>query len=89
MRCIEKIRLTIKGCIHSVENGEGNVTQKFDLADAVLDAGIIAGLGFFGSLVGVSLAGTDLAQACLAAGISAGFQFFTVLALKRGLVTKE
>lgn len=72
----------------TVTNGSGT-KEVFDWTNALADAGIIAALGFFGSLTASTLIGGDGYTTCLAAGITAGFEFFTVLALKRGLVSKQ
>ena len=61
------------------------------LADMLINAFIMAGLGFFGTLIGLGSTGltSDLRAGLLTAGINAGFQFFMSLAIQRGLVKKE
>ena len=61
------------------------------LADMLINAFIMAGLGFFGTLIGLGSTGltSDLRAGLLTAGINAGFQFFMTLAIQRGLVKKE
>ncbi len=51
--------------------------------DEVVDAAVIAGMSFFGTLGGMAAVGMANVTA---AAISAGSIFFTTLALKRGLV---
>jgi len=59
--------------------------------DKILNAGILAGLGFFGNLVGLGATGLtqDPKTALLAAGITAGFEFFLALAIQAGLKKGE
>ncbi|MGB9684426.1 MAG: hypothetical protein ACPL1Z_05815 [Candidatus Bathyarchaeales archaeon] len=61
------------------------------LADMLINAVIMAGLGFFGTLIGLGSTGltSDLRTGLITAGVNAGFQFFMCLALQRGLVKKE
>ena len=76
--------LTVRGKTKVVRNDEEK--EVFDWQNALADAGIIAGLTFFTSLVGINLSGMhETVTACTAAGISAAVQFFTLLALKRGI----
>ena len=58
-----------------------------DWREMVIDAFIIAGLNFFTTLSGISIAdiSTSPGEAFLASAISAGLGFFTTLAVKRGL----
>lgn len=58
--------------------------------DQVINAGVMAGLGFFTALAGIGAAGLlgDPAAGLLAAGISAGLEFFIALAVQRGLYKK-
>jgi len=60
------------------------------IVDQVINAGIMAGLGFFTTLAALSIAQIKVDPwACLAvAGISAGLQFFVSLATQRGLYKK-
>ena len=55
--------------------------------DMILNAGIMAGLGFFSTVAGLMASGltSEPISACFTAGISTGLQFFTSLALQRGL----
>lgn len=59
--------------------------------DKVINAGILAGLGFFGNLLGLGATGLtqDPKTALLAAGITASFEFFLALAIQRGLKKAE
>jgi len=61
------------------------------LGDMLVNAIIMAGLGFFGTLIGLGSTGltSDLSAGLITAGINAGFQFFMTLAIQRGLVKKE
>lgn len=80
-------RLTVKGlfiyCANSIANSQ---VQKFDWADAMVDAAIISGLAFFSTLGGGSVAGLEGLATLKAAAIAGGAQFFIFLALKRGIV---
>jgi hypothetical protein len=67
----------------------GDSVQKFDWADALVDAVIISGLTFFSTLGGGSVAGLDLMAGLKAATIAASAQFFVFLALKRGIVQSK
>lgn len=71
--------------------GLTNSSGEFDWDDALIDAGIAAGVGFFATLVGLGVA--DLLdnpqKALLAAGIAAGAAFFGWLAMKRNITVKE
>ena len=60
-------------------------------ADQLINAGILAGLGFFGNLLGLGATGLtqDPKTALMAAGIAAGFEFFLALAIQRGLKKAE
>lgn len=57
-------------------------------ADILVNACIMAGLHFFGTLAGLGATGlmADWKLGVLAAGISAGLSFFVSLAIQRGLV---
>ena len=61
------------------------------LGDMLINAFIMAGLGFFGTLIGLGSTGltSDLRTGLITATVNAGFQFFMCLALQRGLVKKE
>ena len=83
-------RLTAKGLIVYCANSITNVAmQKFDWADALVDAAIISGLTFFSSLGGGSIAGLEVPSAFKAAAIAGFAQFFVFLALKRGIVQSK
>lgn len=78
--------------IHLVdtENNADKPRQKqqgFDWKNAVADGLIVAGLNFFSTLSGISIAHiiVEPLNALLASLISAGLGFFTTLAFKRGL----
>jgi hypothetical protein len=80
-------RLTVKGLIVYCANSVANISvQKFDWADALVDAAIISGLAFFSTLGGGSVAGLDAEAGLKAATLAACAQFFVFLALKRGIV---
>jgi len=80
-------RLTVKGLIiYCTNNLTNSQTQKFDWADALVDAAIISGLTFFSTLGGGSVAGLEGLSALKAAAVAASAQFFIFLALKRGIV---
>ena len=80
---MRQIRMTVSGKVK--ENGD------FDWDDALIDAGIVACLGFFSTIGALGVSGVlESPTQCLLSGlISAGIQFFTYLALKRGLTKKE
>jgi hypothetical protein len=80
-------RLTVKGLIVQCVNNLANTPrQKFDWADALVDAAIISGLAFFSTLGGGSVAGLEGLATLKAAAIAGCAQFFIFLALKRGIV---
>lgn len=62
-----------------------------ELADQIVNAIIMAGLGFFGTLIGLGSTGltSNWQAAITTALVNAGFQFFMSLAIQRGLVKKE
>lgn len=64
---------------------------KFDWTDALIDAGIAAGVTFFTTLGGLGVAGLleDPKSALLAAGIAAAGSFFAWLAMKRNITVKK
>lgn len=70
--------------------GRNNTDGSFDWKDAIMDAGISAGLTFFTTLgaLGAMQMISD-AQGYIAAGIAAGGQFFAILCMKRGLIKKS
>jgi hypothetical protein len=74
----------IKAC----EDVKATVDSKFDWSDAICDAAILSAITFFATLSGTSIAGLTGSGLFIAGFIAAGTQFFTVLALKRGLVSK-
>ncbi|MEM3618234.1 MAG: hypothetical protein QXK47_04070 [Candidatus Bathyarchaeia archaeon] len=61
------------------------------LTDQIVNAIIMAGLGFFGALIGLGSTGltANWNAAITTALVNAGFQFFMTLAIQRGLVKKE
>jgi len=69
-----------------ITNSDGN----FDWEDALIDAGIAAGVTFFTTLGGLGVAGLldDPKVALLAAGIAAAGSFFSWLAMKRNIEVK-
>lgn len=71
-------------------SGIVNSDGDFDWDDALIDAGIAAGVAFFATLVGLGVA--DLLdnpqKALLAAVIAAGAAFFGWLAVKRNITVK-
>jgi len=58
--------------------------------DMIINAAIMAGLGFFTTLASMGAVGliTDPTASLAAAGIAAGMEFFLSLALQRGLLKK-
>lgn len=78
-----KIRMSRNG----IMSGNGG----FNWEDALIDAGISAGVTFFMTLGGIGIAGlfTDPTKALVAAGIAAGGAFFSWLAMKRGIAKNE
>jgi hypothetical protein len=67
--------------------GQNDSNGKFDWANAIVDAAILALFTLFTTLGGLGITGGITARDLLAAGIAAGIQFFAVLAAKRGLGT--
>jgi len=61
------------------------------LKDQIINALIVAGMNFFGTLAGLGATQVikDPLLALVASGVSAGFSFFSSLAVQRGLVKKE
>jgi len=61
-----------------------------EFVDQAINAGIMAGLGFFTTLAALSIVQikADPWTSLAAAGISAGLQFFISLAAQRGLYKK-
>lgn len=55
--------------------------------DQIVNAAVLAGYTFFGTLVGIGAAGllSDLKTGLMGAFISAGFVFFSSLVTQRGL----
>jgi hypothetical protein len=83
-------RLTVKGLIIYCTNSITNISeQKFDWADALVDAAIISALTFFSTLGGGSVAGLNTVSGLKAATVAACAQFFVFLALKRGIIQKK
>ena len=79
-------RLSVKGIIVHCVNAANRLEQRFDWADALIDAVIVSGLSFFSTLGGGSIAGLSGIAGLKAATIAACAQFFIFLALKRGIV---
>jgi len=57
------------------------------MREALINAGILAGLAFFTSLGGMSVTGliAEPEKALISAGIAGAIAFFTRLAIERGL----
>lgn len=83
---LKLVTMTVWGRLCAAVDPNANQTAKFDWANALADAGIMAGVSFFGALGGTAIVGVPTAAALCAAGISALFSFFLFLAGKRGLV---
>jgi hypothetical protein len=60
-------------------------TPPFDWNNALIDGGIIAGVTFFTTLGGATIARATVTTTIISAAISAAAQFFVMLAIKRGL----
>ena len=69
--------------------GKNNDDGSFDWPNALIDAGIMAGLTFFTALGGTAVVGVPTRAGVIAAAIAAGTEFFLILAIKRGLREKE
>lgn len=88
------IRLSVFGCLRAVketvkEAGETiteKVIQKFDLKNAVCDAGILSAITFFTGLAGLSIAQVDFTQALYGVSVATFLEFFTILGFKKGLI---
>ena len=80
------LTLSIWGRFLAVDPTDNQATPKFDWGNALADAGIMAGLSFFGALGGISAVGVPTVPALCGAGVTALFNFFLFLAGKRGLV---
>ena len=65
--------------------GRNNQDGSFDWENALIDAGIMAGLTFFTALGGTAVVGIPTKEGIIAAGIAAATEFFLILAIKRGL----
>jgi len=68
--------------------GKNNADGSFDWSDALIDAGIYAGSGFFNALLVAVADGNLLPFELIVAGITAGGLFFGFLGLKRK-ITKQ
>lgn len=68
--------------------GKNNEDGTFNWKDALIDAGIMAGLTFCMTLSSLASTGAITLREVAAAGLAAAYQFFSVLALKRGLREK-
>lgn len=77
--------------IRMSRNGITNSDGDFDWEDALIDAGIAAGVTFFTTLGGLGVAGLldDPTRALLACFIAAGGSFFSWLAMKRNIQVKK
>jgi hypothetical protein len=75
-------RLSIRG----INKDGGNPTDNFDWGDAIIDAGIMAGISFFATLTGSGAGGLGGLKLIASALIAAGTTFCTILAIKRKLV---
>jgi len=87
-----KDRLSVTGLMRAVEGGVLKATktaEKFDWCDALADAAIVSGIGFFAAFGGTGLAGVPSKEAIWAATVTAAVQFLTIMGLKRGLITKK
>ena len=83
-------RLTVRGLIiHCVNSTANSGMQRFDWADALIDAAIISGVTFFSTLGGGAVAGISAVHTVEAATVAAFSQFFVFLALKRGLIQSK
>ena len=69
--------------------GKNSSNGSFNWSDALIDAGISAGLTFCTTLGGQAATGLFSRVGVIAAGIAAATQFFLVLAIKRGIREKE
>ena len=69
--------------------GRNNDDGSFDWPNALIDAGIMAGLTFFTALGGTAFVGIPTKEGIIAAAIAAGTEFFLILAIKRGLRERE
>jgi hypothetical protein len=63
--------------------------SSFDWSGALIDAFIMAMVGFFSTLASLAVAGIPGMQGMVASSISGMFQFFSFLAIKRGIVVRE
>ena len=83
-------RLSVKGLIiYCADNIAKSQAQKFDWADALVDAAIISAVTFFSTLGGGAVAGINSIHTVQAASVAALSQFFVFLALKRGLIQNK
>lgn len=72
------------------KNEETAAVEKFDWANALIDAFITSGITFFSTLGGTAIAGDiNTVHILTSAAVAAASQFFVFLALKRGLVKPE
>lgn len=70
--------------------GKNNSNGDFDWKDAVIDAGIVAGLTFFTSIGGMAVVNTGITEhIVIGSAVAAATQFFLFLAIKRGLREKN
>ena len=66
-------------------HGKNNNDGSFNWRDAVVDAGIVAGLTFFTSLGGMAAVAPIKEAQVVSAAVAAATQFFLFLAIKRKL----
>lgn len=66
-------------------HGKNNEDGSFDWKDAVIDAGIVAGLTFCTSIGGMAVVTPITETQVVSAAVAAATQFFLFLAIKRGL----
>ena len=70
-------------------NGRNNPNGSFDWKNAVLDAGIMAGLTFFTALGGMAVVNPITPSIVIGAAIAGATEFFLIMAVKRGLREKK
>ena len=75
-------------CVQADKNLKQVIADGFDWGNAVGDALILSGITFFSTLGATAYVGVIGKDVLIAGLLAAGAQFFTVLALKRGLITK-
>lgn len=80
-----------KRMIRLARSGIVDANNEFDWNDALIDAGIAAGVTFFATLTGIGIAGLfdDPTRAVAASLIAAGGAFFAWLAMKRNIKARK